>query len=495
MKTIKQLLITLLIIIFPYSNMLAKADTIRLTLEEAVILAQLQSVDAAVAMNRLKTSYWEYRTHQADQLPEVKFTGTLPAYNNNFGRYQQSDGSYTYVQNNWMSLNGKMSINQNVALTGGTISLVSSLDFTRQFGKGAYNEYMSIPFGISLVQPVFGVNNQKWMRRIAPVRYREAQAMYVENTEEVTLNAIAFFFSLLHARENLSIALQNSENADKLHQVALAKRQIGYISESELMQLELSALQAKGIVTEAVSNLNANMFRLRSFLALDEDMVIEPVEPPAAPALRITYADVLEKAQANNSFAQQIRRRQLEADYEVATAKGNLRSINLFATVGYTGKDHNMPSAYDHLRGNQMVEVGVNIPLLDWGKRKGKVKVAESNREVIISKIHQDQMTFNQDVFLLVENFNDQAAQIEIASQADLIAEKRYHTTIETFMIGKISVLDLNDARKSKDEAKLKHIDELYKYWKYFYNIRSVTLYDFLTNNNLDAEFEEIVKR
>jgi len=123
MKTIKQLLITLLIIIFPYSNMLAKADTIRLTLEEAVILAQLQSVDAAVAMNRLKTSYWEYRTHQADQLPEVKFTGTLPAYNNNFGRYQQSDGSYTYVQNNWMSLNGKMSINQNVALTGGTVRI------------------------------------------------------------------------------------------------------------------------------------------------------------------------------------------------------------------------------------------------------------------------------------------------------------------------------------------------------------------------------------
>jgi outer membrane protein TolC len=237
------------------------------------------------------------------------------------------------------------------------------------------------------------------------------------------------------------------------------------------------------------------MFRLRSFLALDEDMVIEPVEPPTTPSLRIIYHDVLEKAQANNSFAQNIRRRQLEADYEVATAKGNLRSINLFATVGYTGKDRRMTSAYDNLRGNQMVEVGVNIPLLDWGKRKGKVKVAESNREVILSKIHQDRISFNQDVYLLVENFNNQAAQIEIAGRADLIAEKRYNTSIETFLIGKISVLDLNDARNSKDEAKLKHIDELYKYWKYYYNIRNVTLYDFMTASDLDAEFEEIVRR
>jgi outer membrane protein TolC len=261
------------------------------------------------------------------------------------------------------------------------------------------------------------------------------------------------------------------------------------------MQMELAALQAKGFVTEATSNLNANMFRLRSFLALDEDVVIEPSMPPAAPALGIAYSEVLEKAQANNSLAQNIRRRQLEADYEVAAAKGNLRSINLFATVGYTGKDHRMTAAYNHLQGNQMVEVGVNIPLLDWGKRKGKVKVAESNREVILSKIHQDQMTFNQDIFLLTEHFNNQAAQIEIAARADQVAEKRYNTSIEIFMTGNISVLDLNDARNSKDATKLKHIDELYRYWKYYYNIRSVTLYDFLTRTDLDAELEEIVRR
>jgi outer membrane protein TolC len=473
----------------------AQRDTIRLTLEETVKLAQLQSVDAAVALNSLKTAYWQYRTHKADQLPEVNFTGTVPSYSNNYSRYQQADGSYTFVQNNWMTLNGKMSIDQNIALTGGRISLVSSLDFTRQLGKGAHNEYMSIPLGLSLVQPVFGVNNQKWQRRIEPVRYREAQAMYIENTEEVTLSAITYFFNLLHARENLMIALQNSENADKLYQVALAKRQIGYISESDVMQLELSALQAKGLVTEAMSNLNANMFQLRSFLALDEDAVIEPVEPPTAPELRVTYNDVLDKALENNSFAQQIRRRQLEADYAVATARGNLRNINLFATIGYTGKDVGLRDSYDRLQANQMVEVGVTIPLLDWGKRKGQVKVAESNRDVVLSRIHQDQMTFNQDIFLLTENFNNQAAQIEIAARADLVAGKRYNTSIEIFLTGNISVLDLNDARKSKDEARLKHIDELYKYWRYYYNIRSITLFDFLTGNNLDAEFEEIVRR
>ena len=142
-----------------------------------------------------------------------------------------------------------------------------------------------------------------------------------------------------------------------------------------------------------------------------------------------------------------------------------------------------------------MVEVGFSIPLLDWGKRKGKVKVAESNREVVLSKNRQDQMTFNQNIFLLVENFNNQAAQLEIAEEADEIAQKRYQTSIETFMIGKINILDLNDAQQSKDDAKQKHIQELYGFWSYFYNVRSVTLYDFLNDRNLDADFEEIVRK
>ena len=55
-----------------------------ITLAEAIALARTQSVDAAVALNELKTAYWEYRTFRADLLPEVNFTGTLPNYNKSY---------------------------------------------------------------------------------------------------------------------------------------------------------------------------------------------------------------------------------------------------------------------------------------------------------------------------------------------------------------------------------------------------------------------------
>ena len=34
-----------------------------LTLNEAIAIARTKSVDAAVALNELKTAYWEYRTY------------------------------------------------------------------------------------------------------------------------------------------------------------------------------------------------------------------------------------------------------------------------------------------------------------------------------------------------------------------------------------------------------------------------------------------------
>lgn len=470
-------------------------DTVRLSLKEAIMLAQLQSVDAAVALNELKTAYWEYRTHRADQLPEMYFTGNIPSYNQKYNLRQNDDGTVGYMRNYSLGLSGDLAIEQNIALTGGKIALNTSLDFTRQLGEKANNNYMSIPIGLTLTQPIFGVNNQKWKRRIEPVRYKEAKAAYMESVEKVTLNTINYFFNLLLGQSNLNMAQQNLENADKLHEIAIAKRKIGHISETELMRLKQSALQARAKVTEAQSELNARMFQLRSFLGLSERDIIEPLIPEAAPNVRMDYQLILEKARENNSFAKNILRRQLEADYEVAIAKGNRRNINLFASIGYTGNENTFEGAYRDLKDNQIVEIGITIPLVDWGKRKGKVKVAESNREVILSRTRQEEMNFNQDIFLLVERFNNQAAQLEIATEVTDLAERRYHTSIETFLIGKIDILDLNDAQNSKDDARQKHITELYNFWYYYYNIRSLTLYDFLTNQTLDADFEEIVKR
>ena len=179
----------------------------------------------------------------------------------------------------------------------------------------------------------------------------------------------------------------------------------------------------------------------------------------------------------------------------MARAKGNLRQIDLFAQIGYTGTSDRFGQAYDRLKDNQVVQIGFKIPILDWGRRRGGVKVAESDREVVESRIRQEAMDFNQNIFILVERFNNQQQQVSIASLADTIAQRRYNTNVETFMIGKISTLDLNDSQVSKDESRKSSINELYLYWYYYYQLRSLTLWDFAGLRPIDADIERIVRK
>jgi len=466
-----------------------------ISLGEAVAVARASSVDAAVALDELRRAYWEYRTYRAELLPEVNFNATLPAYHKQYSSYMDADGSYSFVRNNYLELNGEVAVKQNIWLTGGQLSLTSSLDFLRQFEGGTYSRYMSIPVALTLNQPLFAVNNVKWDRKIEPVRYAEAKAAFLSATEDVALQAINYYFNLLMAMETRDIAAQNLENAAKLYDVALEKRKIGQISKNDLLQMELNLLDARSEMTDAESNFKSMMFQLRSFLNLDDTVEIVPEIPGVPEQAEVEYADALDRALTRNKFVHNIRRRQLEADYEVARAKGNMRQVSLFAQVGFTGTGTDVSGAYNPLKDNQVVEVGVSIPLLDWGKRRGQVKMAQSNRAVVENRIRKEERDFRQDLFILVERFNNQRRQVEIAGRADTIAASRYNTNVQTYMIGRLSTLDLNDSQMSKDEARKAYINQLYLYWYYMYQLRSLTLWDYVADCGIDADIDRIIRQ
>lgn len=469
-------------------------DTVALSLTETITLARRNSVDAEVALNQLKSAYWEYRSYQAELLPEISLNATLPSYRKQYSSYMESDGSYNFVPNNYLQMGGELSIAQNIWLTGGKISINTSLDFYRQLGSGAYNRFMTIPVALTLSQPVFGVNTMKWDRKIEPVRYAEAKARFLSATEDVAIQAINLYFSLLMAQENYEIAKQNLTNSERLYEVAKVKREMGRISMNDLLQMELNLLDARTEMTDCESSLKSDMFSLRSFLNYGEDVVIVPEIPLDVPKVEIEYADALNKALNNNCFAKKMLRLQLEADYGLAKAKGAQREINLFAQFGYTGTDRLFSGSYRNLKSNQVVEIGFEIPLVDWGRRKGQVRVAESNRKLVESQVRQENMNFKQNLFILVERYGNQLKQLEASRRADEIARKRYATNVETYFVGKISTLDLNDSRVKKDEARREYVNELYLFWNYYFQIRSLTLWDYKSDTDIDSDFRDIAR-
>lgn len=450
-----------------------------LTLEEVLLMAREHSVNAAVAADNYRSAYWRYRTFRAELLPELTFSGKIPAYNNSYNMLQNPDGSYSYVRGNMLGLSGEFCVTQNIPFTGGSLSLSSSLDFNWQMsGKGS-REFLAVPLSLTFVQPVFGVNVFKWNRKIEPLRLEEAESAYSEEMESVNMEAVTLYFDCILSADNLAVAKENSESAESIYEVARHRRKIGQISETELMQLEISALEARAVLTSYESSYKASVFKLCSFIGIPSTGEITFDVPESPAQMMLDYDDVLSKAMNNSSFVKNLERRRLEAEYAVATAKGELRRIDLSVRIGYSGTEDDFAEAYARMTGQQVVSVGMEVPILDWGKRRGRVRVAESERDVVESQLSKEEMEFGQDIFILVEQFNNQSGLLMIAQRRDKLASSRYASSVNAFMAGKMTALELNNARDAKVSARQNYINSLYFYWYYFYKIRSVTLWDY----------------
>lgn len=490
--------ILLIIGFIGFSIGLIAQDTIAISLEESIQRSIRNSVDAVVARNQYKSSYWGYRTYKAELLPEVTLSTTLPYYSKSYNAFQREDGSYTYVSNDYSRIDAGVSISQNIPLTGATLSVESSFQRLQQYGDGGSTRYMGVPASITLDQPIFGFNRVKWLQRIEPVKYKEAKQKLVADMEVVANTCVGYYFDLLLGQINMEIAMQNLKNSEKLYAIAEAKRKIGQISENDLLQLKVSLLKSESYLTDAQASFDLRMFQLRSFLGYSEDVIIKPVIPEIMsdelPVL--SYPQVLSLARENNAFTQTVQRRMLEASRDVSQAKADRWSATLFVSFGMSGQEDTFSRAFrsNNLRTDQVVNVGVKIPILDWGRGKGKVKIAEANREVELSKIEKEQIDFNQNIFLRVQNFNRQSKQLDLAQETDAIAQQRYNTSIEAFVLGKIDVLNLNDSQSSKDDARRNYIEQMYLLWSYYYQIRSLTLFDFVNNQEISVNYENIIE-
>ena len=94
-----------------------------ISLEEAISIAQKNSPDYKALLNQNQASYWRYRNFKARFLPQLRFDATLPQYRNSVNRITLDDGSDGFRRTNQIRFDGTLSINQNIGLTGGTISV------------------------------------------------------------------------------------------------------------------------------------------------------------------------------------------------------------------------------------------------------------------------------------------------------------------------------------------------------------------------------------
>lgn len=461
----------------------------KLTLKEVIEIAKEKSIRSKQIENRFQNAYWRNFSYKRQFLPSLVFDGTIPEFQRSISSVTQNDGTEIFVDRNIISNRANLSLNQLVPATGGNFFARTGLDNIQLSGNTNSTTYLSRPIEIGYSQNLFGFNQFKWDRKVEPLFFTEADLSKIEQIEGLSIEAVNRYFDLLRDQLSMENAHKNLLNNDTIYKIGKGRYSYGKISENELLQLELSLLNSDIAYERQKLNYELSRQKLATFLGYSSQENLELELDSVIPEFDVKLVEALNYANQYHSAIINQERRSTEADMDVARVKSENRfNFNLFASFGLSQTADNLDDAYNDSQNQEFVSLGVNIPILQWGLGKGRIKQAQANADLVRSTIEQEQIDFEQDIYESVARFNLNKKQLQVSKRANEVAEKRFEVTKQRYLLGKILITDLQIAQQEKDRALISFIAAYRSFWQSYYEIRSTTHFDFEKNVVINSQ-------
>lgn len=452
-----------------------------LTLEEVVQLAKDNSRSANLAETLRNRRYWDFMVYKSGLKPQLLLRGNLPSYVNRSIPVTQEDGTVSFRSVNQANADLGLGLEQVIPGTNTTVALETNLARFEDYA-GDVSNFQGDPFGVTISQPLFSINQYKWDKQIKPLEYEQSKRDYVQDLETAARRAAVLFFQLLDQQKNLEIALQNEASSDTVNRIEAGRYNIGTTTEDKLLQTEAELLQAQGSAQQAQLDVQSRSLDLRNFIGLNDQVELELIPPTDTPDFQIDLVTALRYAKENRGDYLDFELRRLQSEQGIDAARARRFNANISASFGYNSAQTNsLEGVYDpnNNAAGGTLRLNFAIPILDGGRNNARMNVAREQQKFNDFSNQQAMITFEQEISNAVRNFSQIRTTIDIALKGQVIALKRFEITNSRYLAGKVDILDLSNARISKDASIRSYIGALRQYWDAYYELRTLTLYDF----------------
>jgi len=473
----------------------AQENELNLGLEDCIQMATDSSLQAFIAKNTYLSSYWAFRTFKAGRLPAISFQFSPLQYTNSITqRYDYTQNIDVYRQQQSISSSGGISVSQKIDLTGGTLSLNTGLNYLRNFGESVFTQFSSTPVRLGYSQSLFGFNSFKWSKKIEPLKYEKAQKQFLYSREEIAGTAAGYFFSLASAQAEFDMAVENLSSTDSLYKAGKERSRISSISQADLLTLELDLINAENAMENASIQLRRSMNDFIVFFGLDKNSKVKLVLPEKPNDIKISAEEALAYMKEFNPDILSHRQQILESEQAVEQSqKMGGFDANISASVGFNQAGNSLAAAYTNPSRQDVVNISLTIPIVDWGIRKGQVNMAKNNLKIAQLSVEQNEQNLELELEATVSEFNKQQNLLKKAEEALNKAITAYNINKQRFIVGKVDINTLSFSLNRRMDAQRNYLSILSNYWKDYYTIRKLTLFDFGKQENLSEQFDKLL--
>jgi len=325
-----------------------------------------------------------------------------------------------------------------------------------------------------------------WDEKVQSLSANVAERQYLEAREDVAGLTAAAFFDLYAAQQSYDNAVANAGVNDTLYTLNKGRYEVGKIGENDLLKSELALLRARSALDDAKLNRDRAEATLRRTIDLPEGQAFTIVAPETIPNVDADPQVAVQMALKNSSVTEQAGLDAVRSKRAITEAKLNNRfNASINASVGFNQTASVFGEAYQSPLGKQRLQVGVNMPMMQWGAGRADLEVAKAGEQQANANNKSRRDALVEDARFSVLELQKAQRNVIIASKADTVAAKQFEVARNRYTIGKIAILDLFTAQNEKDNAVIGRVQALRNYWTAYYHLRRVTLYDFETKQEM----------
>jgi outer membrane protein TolC len=457
-----------------------------LTLQAAIAMAQNRGPAAQVARSTRNSARYRNDAFNSRLFPQLLLTGNAANLNHGINAITLPDGTTQFIGQAQNQSNFQIGFSQQIPLTDATITVSSALSRIDLFGNTKARYYQTSPFILSIQQNLFKPRKMIWDKRTQSLNASVAERSYLEAREDVAGATADAFFNLYAQQMALANAEGNMAVNDTLYTLNKGRYEVGKIGENDLLKSELALLRARAAVDDARLARDRAEAALRRIIEYPDGEPLAVVTPDSIPVVAADPDVAVAEALKNSSTTQQNALSNISARRAIAEARANNRfNATISASAGFNQTSSGFGKSYQNPLGQQSLTVGVTLPMLQWGAGRADVEAALSDAEAakVNNKTRRD---------ALVENARYTALQLQqalrnvaIAAKTDTVADKQFEVARNRYIVSKISNTDLYGAQVEKDQAVMGYVQALRTYWTVYYQLRRITLYDFVRQRPL----------
>lgn len=457
----------------------ASAQTLnpnRYSLVEILHNAQLNSISGKLAESVAQNSKNQYSNYLTTLKPQLTLSGNIADFSRDFFGVRQPDGTLIFQPRTQNYSNIGIGISQPITFTGGFITLNTGLtrfdDFDRKL-----KQYNSVPVSFRLEQPLFSLNEYKWQKKTEPLKNIQAERKYISDLDNIMLESTRYFFDLLDAQIDNDLAKKNLENQLIIQDIERKRLPLGTTTLDKILQIQLQVLKSKQSLASAAVNMKASFFSLRSYVGIKDTTYFQLTLPDTPPNVNITTQEAIAFAKKNNPNFIENSIKIISAEKERQSARLNRFKAKLNFAYGLNGTSSSFNSAYTRPNNQQNFNIGLDIPIIDWGRSKEKINLANSNLKIVKYTVEQNERDIFQKINDLVENLGLLHDNIDISKEADGIAQERFNLANNQLKYGKMSLSDYIVVLNEKDYSKKAYLSSLRAFWETYYQLKQITAF------------------